>query len=173
MFSTIYPYRSLLFSHFLFLFSSFFLLFFPRETFCNSQCFIRFHYNLSIMSRRYKTFYSPRQEKNCRVSCNQTKDLNIFVVRSMSYSSIIIKLLSFQFLVKLQTKKMFFSYHLLLNIFSMNYNYFVTKQYLDNILYAEFITKLQATFQSKKRTCCFKNNFLPYHIFITTISRVW
>ena len=44
MFSTIYPYLPLLFFHFVFLFSPFLLLFSLRETFCNSQCFIQFHY---------------------------------------------------------------------------------------------------------------------------------
>ena len=44
IFSAIYPYLPLLICHSVFLFSPFLFLFSLRDTFCNSQCFIRFHY---------------------------------------------------------------------------------------------------------------------------------
>ena len=71
------------------------------------------------------------------------------MVQSMSFSSLLINLLSFQFLVKLKIKKFFFSScsHILMNIPIVNYyDYFVA------IFHTERSTNLQTTFQNKKQT---------------------
>ena len=46
------PIVSTIFSFCIFIFTFFFILFLPRDTFFNLQCSIRFHYNLPIILRR-------------------------------------------------------------------------------------------------------------------------
>ena len=55
------------------------------------------------------------------------KCYNIFVVQSMSFSSLLIALISFLVFAQATDQKSFFSYHILTNILSIShYNYFVT-----------------------------------------------
>ena len=66
----------------------------------------------------------------------------------MRFSSLLTNLLFFQFLIRLQIKKVFFRScsHILMNILSMNYyNQFVA------IFNTERFTNLQTPFQNKKR----------------------
>ena len=70
-FSIIYQYLSLLFSHFVFLFSPSFSYSFRHQTY---STFYNVWFDfMPVILQKWKTLHSPRQKKNCRVDYNQTK----------------------------------------------------------------------------------------------------
>ena len=122
VFSSIYSYLSLLLSHFVFVFI-FFHAFLTTRLFHNLQYLIRLYYNLLVTLHYKNTSQFTTKEKVSR-ELLPTQCPNVFVVQSMSFSFLLIKLLSFQFLIRLQTKRPFFqlmlSHHILINILSLS-----------------------------------------------------
>ena len=91
--------------------------------------------------------HSLQQKKNCHINFNLTKCSNIMVVKSMIFSLSLSTCFLCSFWSDNRSNIVFFSYHILINILSINYYKFVT--YLFTILYTESYHKLQTTFQNK------------------------
>ena len=117
MFSTIYPYLSLLFSHFVFLFSSFlFLLISPWDTFYNLLNLIRFHYNLPIKSRRWKTFMVHKETKSVELIMSKTNTL-IYIIKFRTKFELFLPSSQINFSLACDQVKIFLNYPILMNIF--------------------------------------------------------
>ena len=95
MFSNIHPYLSLLFSHFVFLFSpSFFTLLTTRHILLFTVLMfdsisLQPAYNITEIR---KTLYSSWQKKKCHINYNQNK-CSKYMVQSMSFSSLLFHIL--------------------------------------------------------------------------------
>ena len=72
MFSAIYPYLLLLFSHFVFLFSSSFFFSSRHET---HSTIYNVHYNQPVILGRQEIFYDPLPKKKVRVNYKQPDTL--------------------------------------------------------------------------------------------------
>ena len=108
IFSTIHSYLSLLFSYFVFLFSPSFSLFYsPQDTFYNLQYLIRFHYNQNNYSN---------------------------LIFGLNYE-LFLPLYQITFFLDFGQAKIFFSYHILMNI--LIYILFCDKKILLTIFHTE------------------------------------
>ena len=117
MFSTIHPYLSLLFSHFVFLFSPFlFLLFSPWDTFYNLLNLIRFHYNLSIISRSLENLHSPQRNKSVELIMTKTNTL-IYIIKFRTKFELFLPSFQINFSLAFGQAKIFLNYHILMSIF--------------------------------------------------------
>ena len=117
MFSTIHPYLSVLFSHFVFLFSPFlFLLISSWATFYNLLNLIRFHYNLPIIPRRWKTFIVHKETKSVKLIKSKTNTL-IYIIKFRTKFELFLPSFQINFSLAFGQVKIFLNYPILMNIF--------------------------------------------------------
>ena len=157
LFTTIYPYLFLLFSHFGILFSPSFSYSSGYETFYILQSLIQFHYNLPVILRRYKKLYSAPKKKCC-INYNQTDYSNTAIFGTKYDFFLPPYQLTFSFLTFVQAE-MFFTL-ILMNILSLNYCIVTILRQKNCLIFhtqhtyiQKVITELQTTFQNKKKTC--------------------
>ena len=157
LFTTIYPYLFLLFSHFGILFSPSFSYSSAYETFYILQSLIQFHYNLPVILQRYKKLYSAPKKKCC-INYNQIDYSNIAIFGTKYDFFLPPYQLTFSFLTFVQAE-MFFTL-ILINILSLNYCIVtILRQknclifHTQHIYIQKVITELQTTFQNNKKTC--------------------
>ena len=93
-------------------------------------CFYLHRLFLTLLATRHILQFTMFDSISLQLAPTKCSNSNIFVVQRITFSSLLVNLLYFLFSFwSCYRSKSFFSYHILMKICSMTYNYFVTKQF--------------------------------------------
>ena len=143
MISAIYPYLTLLISHFVVLFSPSLSLSSCHE---EHSTIYNVFYDQPVIFGRKEILLSPLPKKKVRVNYNQTNALILSWNKVWVFFFLLVKFLSFSFWSASCSR------HILMNIFNMNfYNYFETKRSLNNTPYRKFSLNCKPDSKTRKK----------------------